>query len=331
MNYRSLGGTGLTVSEVGFGTWGIGGATKGAVSYGPTDDAQSRRALRRALDLGITFYDTADLYGYGHSETLLGETFKGMRDKVVIASKVGFLDQSGGQDFSPDHIRKSIDQTLRRLQSDYVDLYQLHDPGIEWLDAHPDVCDTLSVLQKEGKIRARGISLRAPEDGPSAIEKLGFQSIQVNFNMVDQRPIDSGDGGDGGLLDLCRSRNVGVIGRTPLCFGFLTGKYSASTGFHAQDHRSRWSPEQIDLWVGAFRLFRESGSFDGQTDTQIALRFCLSYPEISTTIPGMLSEREVEENVDAGFAGALPDADRKQIETIYRKQRFYLGAASSLK
>ena len=325
MNYRPLGGTGLTVSEIGFGTWGIGGATKGAVSYGPTDDAQSRLALRRALDLGITFFDTADLYGYGHSETLLGEAFKGVRDKVVIASKVGFLDQSGRQDFSPAHIRKSIDQTLKRLQSDYVDLYQLHDPKMDWLESNPDVCDTLVALQKEGKIRARGISLRAPEDGPTAIEKLGFQSIQVNFNMVDQRPVD------GGLLDLCRSGNIGVIGRTPLCFGFLTGKYSAATGFHAQDHRSRWSPEQIDLWVGAFRLFRATGSFDGQTDTQIALRFCLTYPEVSTTIPGMLSEREVEENVAAALAGALSGTDREQIETIYRKQRFYLGAESSLK
>lgn len=324
MNYRPLGSTGLTVSEVGFGTWGIGGAANGSVSYGPTDDAESSRALRRAFDLGITFYDTADLYGYGHSEALLGNTFKGMRDRVVIASKVGFLNQNGAQDFSPAHIRRSIDRTLVRLQSDYVDLYQLHDPHMEVIQ-NPTVCATLAALQTEGKIRAYGISVRHPNDGLIAVSKLGFRALQVNFNMVDQRPVEIG------LFDLCRAQNVGVIGRTPLCFGFLTGKYSVSSDFHVQDHRSRWSPEQIEKWSGAFKVFRSSGSFRGQTDTQIALRYCLSYPELSTTIPGMLSEREVEENVNAVITGPLPSHEREQIEAIYRTQDFYVGVPSSLK
>src|SRR5437899_9108690 len=125
MNYRALGDTGLRVSEIGFGTWGLGGDTGGAISYGPTSDETSRAALRCALDEGINFFDTSDLYGFGHSEELLGEVFGDCRDQVVIASKGGFVD-AVKQDFSPMHLRNALEKSLRRLRTDYVDLYQLH-------------------------------------------------------------------------------------------------------------------------------------------------------------------------------------------------------------
>lgn len=319
MKYRTLGNTGLQVSEIGFGTWGIGGSSNGSVSYGPTDDAESRKALERAFDLGVTFYDTADLYGYGHAEALLGATFKHVRDRIVIASKGGFLNQNGNQDFSATHIRKSIEASLKRLQCDYIDLYQLHDPPISLLDEDPTICEALCVLKKEGKIRAYGISLRAPEDGLVAVGRLGFDVVQVNFNMIDQRPRENG------LMDLCNKMSAGLISRTPLCFGFLSGKYSAGMKFHSQDHRSRWSQAQIEVWANAYLLFRGDLSPTNDTDTQTALRYCLSYPAISTVIPGMLREGEVDENIAASKLGALPAEERKKIETIYKQHNFFLG------
>jgi len=325
MKYRQLGRTGLQVSEIGFGAWGIGGSSKGAISYGPTDDSESCKALLRAFDLGITFYDTADLYGYGHSEKLLGTTFHNLRHRVVIASKVGLLDQSGAQDFSPPHIRSSLEATLKRLNSDYIDLYQLHDPPIGLIESDPSICETLGSLRKEGKIRAYGISLRHPDDSLIATGKLGFAAVQVNFNMIDQRLLENGS------LGACRDRGVGIISRTPLCFGFLTGKYPAQTQFHAQDHRSKWPSRQVELWANAYRLFRCALPLNGQTDAQIALRYCLSYPEISTAIPGMLLDTEVEENVAASALGPLSEREREDIEAIYNNYIFFLGAGKSAK
>jgi aryl-alcohol dehydrogenase-like predicted oxidoreductase len=199
--------------------------------------------------MGVTFYDTSDLYGYGHSESLIGAVFKDLRAEVVIASKVGYLKSYGPQDFSPEYIRKSLEGSLRRLQTDYIDLYQLHDPPMDLLENDERILDTLHSLKQEGKVRAFGVSLRSPGDGLVAIQKLGLWCMQVNFNMVDQRAMENG------LMALCESEGVGFICRTPLCFGFLTGKYDPETKFAAYDHRSAWSPEQVALWASAPQLF----------------------------------------------------------------------------
>jgi len=328
MKNRALGSTGLVVSEIGFGAWGIGGASQGSVSYGPTDDEESRRALRRAFELGVTFYDTADLYGYGHSENLLGSVFKATRRDVVIASKVGLLNQEGAQDFSPAHIRKSIEGSLKRLQSDYLDLYLLHDPPLAALERDPTIIEALRALEKEGKVRASGISVRAREEGLIAIQKFGFNVVQVNFNMLDQRALKIG------LIGLCRAERAGIICRTPLCFGFLTGKYSSETQFDARDHRSRWSSLQLERWTEANVLFSRIKRTDEQTDAQLALRYCLSYPEVSTTIPGMLTDKEVEENAGASRLGPLNNEARREIEAIYQSHNFFVaqtGAAQGMK
>jgi len=328
MKYRTLGRTGLLVSEIGFGAWGIGGAANGAISYGPTDDRESEKALRRAFDVGVTFYDTADLYGYGHSEHVIGTVFKDMRDRVVIASKVGLLNQEGAHDFSPGHIQKSIEGSLRRLQSDYLDLYQLHDPPLALLQQDPSITESLRSLEKEGKIRAWGISVRSQEEAFVAIANLGVRVVQVNFNMTDQRVRENG------LMALCRAEQVGLICRTPLCFGFLTGRYSADTQFGALDHRSRWPSSQLERWTDANALFSRVKGTDDQTDAQFALRYCLSYPEVSTTIPGMLTDKEVEENVGASLLGPLADQARLAIEAIYKDHKFFVaknGAAWGMK
>src|SRR5262249_11959223 len=152
-------------------------------------------------------------------------------------------------------------------------------------------------FKREGVVRAIGISVRSPQDGLRAVKKFGIECVQVNFNMTDQRAIDTG------LWTLCERQQVGVIVRTPLCFGFLTGKYSGGFQFDASDHRSTWSRDQIALWAKAHEVFSSVCQTNTQTPVELALRFCLSYPVVSTVIPGMLNNLQVEENVRAGNLG----------------------------
>ena len=315
MRQRQLGRSGVAVSEIGFGAWGIGGNKDGAVAYGPTDEAQSLDALSAAFDTGINFFDTADLYGFGESERLIGKAFAKKRGEVVIATKGGMLDPQGRQDFAPAHLAESLDASLKRLGTDYVDLYQLH-------GASPDVLEglvgTLDNIRRRGKARAIGISLRAPEDGKKALDLYPFDAVQVNFNLLDQRAVDSG------LMELCRERGAGIIVRTPLCFGFLTGGYSATQQYDASDHRSRWNIEQRKVWASAYELF---SGIKGRADTpaQFALRFCLSFDAVSSVIPGMLTRAHVEENAAASDGPALGAAEIHRIGDIYHSHRFFVG------
>ena len=322
MNYRALGSTGLVVSELGYGCWGIGGISEGATSYGETDDVVSRDALRRAYDRGITLFDTADVYGSGRSEEILGEALKQVRPQVVLASKVGMVRYGDPADFSPAHIMQAIEGTLRRLQTTWLDLYQLHSPDMALLLEQPESMLALRRLKEQGKIRAFGISVREPQDAVAAIEQLGCECVQVNFNLIDQRPLQNG------LLQLCERQRIALIARTPLCFGFLSGRYSAESVFDERDHRSRWPREQIALWASAHNRFRavvETRS--PQTSAQLALRYCISYPEVSTTIPGMLTPQEVEENAVVSDLGPLAASERLAIEGIYRRSNFFVASS----
>lgn len=321
MNYRQLGNTGLKVSEIGFGCWGIGGVAPGTKSYGPVDDRASIAALSRALELGVNFYDTSDLYGRGHSEEVLAAAFRHKRNQVLYASKVGVAFDAEGKQYKElglEHLRKSLEGSLRRLQTDYIDLYELHDPPMDALKADPRPIDFLKSAHAAGKIRAWGISAASPADGLVAIETFGAPAIQINFNMIDQRAIENG------LLNLANRRNVGIIGRTPLCFGFLTGCYNADTKFDPADHRAGWSREQIALWTHAPKLF--SAAIDpesGQTFGQIALRYCISYPAISTIIPGMHTSMEAEENIASIAWGPLNERQRISAECVYKNHVFF--------
>ncbi len=320
MRYRQLGATGIRVSEIGFGAWGIGGNAKGAVAYGPADEDESRKALLQAVEVGVNFFDTSDFYGFGHSEAVLGRALRPVRSKVAIATKVGFLNAAGDQDFSPSHIERSLDASLRRLQTDYVDLYQLHSPPRELLKSNSEIVKTLERLQAAGRIKAFGLSLRAPDDGLVAVRELGFNCLQVNFNLLDQRAIGNG------LFDLCSKRNVGVIVRTPLVFGFLTGHYSATDDFDPSDHRRRWSPEQLERWATAHHLFVALiDAKNGEKPSQFALRFCLSFDSVSTVIPGMLKAEHVIENAGASDLGPLSQPACGRIAEIYREHGFLVN------
>ncbi len=315
MKYRLLGKSGLRVSEVGFGTWGLGGT-----AYGEVDDQVSEATLLAAYERGVNFYDTSDMYGDGHSEELLGKVFRTVRSEVVLATKGGNLPHTGlhmPQDFSVPYLTRALEGSLRRLRTDTVDVYQLHSPILSELEAHEEVISLLQRWVKEGKIRAYGVSVRSPKDGLTAIEQYGFSVLEVNFNMMDQRALDSG------LLDLAVKNQVGLIARTPLVFGYLTGTLTGEEQMPSTDHRRNWPADQRKRWAKSSTLFDFLCLPDQRTSVQAALRFCLDHEAISTVIPGMMTPQQVEENIQASEIPSLSAAEREKIQTIYQTNEFY--------
>lgn len=313
---RALGRTGLHVSEVGFGTWGLGGD-----SYGPVEDAVSLETLRYAYDSGVNFYDTSDLYGNGHSEQIVGEAFRSVREHVIITTKVGLLPHTGfdmPSDFSPNYIRRALEASLKRLRTDYVDLYLLHSPTMDTLRGDPEIIGTLNRLREAGKIRAFGVSVRSPQDGVTALEEFDFPAVQVNFNLIDQRALECG------LFDLAVHREAGIIVRTPLCFGYLTGKLNGKENLQrGKDHRANWPKAQLRRWAGAPNLFSFINNGHSRTPAQLALRDRLDHPAVSTVIPGMMSSAEVRENLGASALKCLSEAEMRRIRLVYANNDFY--------
>jgi aryl-alcohol dehydrogenase-like predicted oxidoreductase len=323
LEQRALGRSGLTISTIGFGAWGIGGLTPNATSYGQTDDAVSRQALLSAFAAGVDFFDTSPAYGRGRSERLIGETLADVRENIKIATKGGIRNFDEPIDFSPAGLDQTLDESLRRLKTGYVDLYQLHNPTAAVLNAPDPVATLINGLRRDGVIRAFGVSVARPEDGLTAMDRLEIDSIQVNFNLVDQRIIDCG------LLDKARARNIAIIARTPLCFGLLSGAIPRDAEFDPTDHRSRWPKAQINYWIDAAGRFGEIVGHDetaGQTNAQLALRYCISFPGVATTIPGMMNDRDVTENVRAGALGPLPERALAIIRETYNAETFFLGS-----
>jgi aryl-alcohol dehydrogenase-like predicted oxidoreductase len=318
---RPLGVTGIRVSEVGFGTWAIGGDANGSMGYGPTDDEESLAALADARALGCTLFDTSNLYGWGHAEALLGQAFAACRRDVVLATKAGFAHQDGRQDFSPDAIRRSLDGSLRRLRTDHVDLLQLHNPTRDVLDGSDRLFTTLEAMRHEGTIRAFGISAASPDEALLYAQRYHPQSLQVNFNLGDLRALHNG------LFEVCRARDIGVIVRSPLAAGFLTGQLGVSDAFAATDHRRRYDAKMRARWIDAVQRLRPV--FDDApraTPAQNAIRFVLSFASVSAVIPGMFRVADVREDLGAAGLPRLDPSRRDAVEAIYQ-QVFYQGAA----
>lgn len=316
MQHRALGSTGLTVSAIGFGGWGIGGRTAGATSYGDTDDAVSRRALARAFERGITFFDTSPAYGDGRSERLIGEAFRGRRDRVVIATKAGYRSWTAAPDYSPAAIRASVEGSLARLGTDYVDLLQLHNAPAALLRAEPAVVAALEELKRAGKIRAWGVSARSPADGAAAIRASGAAVVQANLNMLDVRAVT------GGLVEAALAAGAGLIARTPLCFGFLGG---GATTFAPGDHRAAWPERQIARWrEGAALMFTQAAPATAAERATTALRFCLSVPAVACVIPGILTPEESDRNAAAGDLPPLPPEQYEAVLALNRAHAFFV-------
>jgi len=319
MKYRIFGSANLKVSEIGFGGWGIGGNHGKSIAYGPTDDNESIDALNTAYERGINFFDTSPLYGFGHSEKLIGEVFKNKRQNLIYATKVGYINYNGDQNFSPQFIEQSLNQSLKRLKTDYVDILQMHDVPLKTLQESNGLYEIMLLLKKKGKCRYFGISNKTQDDAKQVLKKNFFQSVQLNFNLIDQRAFENG------LFNNCTNNKTAIICKTPLCFGFLTGQYNPETIFHSDDHRSRWSKEQIKLWSNSLNFFlNDLKDSDDQSITQFALRFCLSFGEISTIIPGMLNKKQVIENTESSNLTHYSDEILKKINQIYSNRNFFI-------
>jgi aryl-alcohol dehydrogenase-like predicted oxidoreductase len=304
---RRLGTTGIEVSEIGFGTWAIGGVAAGTIAYGPTDDQESVAALREARALGCTFFDTSNLYGWGHAETLLGQAFVRCRESIVIATKAGYVSADGNQDFSSDTLYRSLEASLERLQTTYVDLLQLHNPPPEALDDEW-LLAAVQAMQDDGLIRAWGISARTPDEALLFATRYRPACVQVNFNLGDLRALRCG------LFATCRDLGVGIVVRTPLAAGFLTGQLGEDATFEESDHRSRYDAATRARWVEAVR--RLNPIFDDAPDAtpaQNAIRYALSFDAVSSVIPGMMRVSQVREDL---AASRLPRLTARQLAGI---------------
>jgi aryl-alcohol dehydrogenase-like predicted oxidoreductase len=304
MRYRRLGRSQLMTSEVGLGAWAIGGG------WGPVDDETSIAALRKAVDLGVSFIDTADVYGEGHSEEVIGKALEGNnRHRAVIATKAG-LKSPSGNDFSPAHIVEALEGSMKRLNTDWVDLLQLHNPTQAAL-ADPELWETLRKLKQEGKIRAYGASVQSPRDAIKAIENGDVDTVQVVFNVIDQDAR--------AFFETARAHNVGVIARVPLASGFLSGKYSHDHKFHRTDWRARLGEPRRRL------MLRRAAALDpvveglGSTRAQAAIAFVLSYPDVAVTIPGVKTPEQADENASASRHAPLSPEHRQHLEQAFEQ------------
>jgi len=304
MQYRELGKTGIKVSEIGFGAWAIGGPTEASgvpIGWGRTSDDESLATIRRARDLGVTFFDTADSYGFGRSESLLGIVLSRKRQDVVIATKVGNARNTVGElrkDFTKQHIFVAVDGSLRRLRTDYIDLYQLHNPTLQDL-RREEIQEAMERLQEVGKIRYWGVSVSSPEDGIEIMTHGWGYALQVLYNVLNQAPADH-------LFPMAKEKGYGIIVRVPLASGLLTGKFRADTVFPADDVRQNFlTPRRLQE---ATDRVDEVKSIIGGTARNLAegaLRFVLAHDAVSTVIPGARNVHQIEMNV-AATEGRLP-------------------------
>ena len=314
MRTRKLGRTGLRVSEVGFGAWAIGGT-----GYGPTDDRESNRALLHAFEKGINFFDTADTYGHGHSEKLIGEIFQksSKRSQALIASKAGWDFYHGGdkKNFEADYIRFACGESLRRLKTDYIDLYQLHNPKLEAIQ-DGSVFKTLAELKKEGKIRFWGVSIHLPKEGVQTIQEGSSDTIQAVYNLIDQRIRRE-------LIPVCEEHDIGLIAREPLYCGLLTGKYNQKSQFQKTDHRNRWDDERRAADFKKIDRLTQILQPKQLALKQSAIEFVLRENAVSVVIPGMKTIEQVEDHLCASNHPKVDDETFHELKQLFEQDETF--------
>jgi aryl-alcohol dehydrogenase-like predicted oxidoreductase len=315
MKYRELGRTGWKVSEVSFGAWAIGGA------WGRVDDGESIAALNKAIDMGVNFIDTADVYGDGHSEQLIANVLKGHRDTVHVATKAGRrLDPHTADGYNARNLTSFIERSLRNLQTNCLDLVQLHCPPTE-VYYRPEVFGALDDLVQAGKIRHYGVSVEKVEEALKAIEYPNVQTVQIIFNMLRHRPSEL-------LFREAKRRKEGILARVPLASGLLTGKMTLQTAFEADDHRNfNRHGESFDVGETFSGVDYETGLAaveelkklipPGATMAQFALRWILMFDAVSCIIPGAKRPSQAEDNIRAADLAPLSDATMTRVQEIY--------------
>jgi len=318
MNYRELGRTGWKVSALSFGAWAIGG------SWGRVDDRESYAALNRAIELGVNFFDTADVYGDGRSERLLAKLRKDHHDQIIIATKAGrALDPHVAEGYTHQNLTFFVERSLRNLQAEALDLLQLHCPPTE-VFYRPEVFGALDDLVKAGKIRYYGVSVEKVEEALKAIEYPNVQSVQIIFNMFRQRPADL-------FFDQAKKRNVGILARVPLASGMLTGKLTPTSRFEADDHRTyNRHGEGFDRgetfagvdYASGLKAVEELKAIcpQGMSMTQFALCWILMFDAVTCAIPGARRPVQADENFSAADLPPIPPDTMDKVKAIYAQQ-----------
>jgi len=317
VNYRVFGRCGWAVSEVGFGAWAIGG------SWGKVDEEDAVAALHRAIDCGVNFIDTADVYGDGKSERLIARVLKDRKERVFVATKAGRrLVPHTADGYTEENLTKFVERSLKNLEVETIDLLQLHCPPTE-VYYRPEVFAALDKLVAQGKIRYYGVSVEKVEEGLKAIEYPGVRSVQIIFNIFRQRPAEL-------FFARCREKRVAIIARVPLASGLLTGKITKDTVFPPDDHRNfnRYGQafDRGETFAGVdfekgLQAVEELRALvpQGFTMAQFALKWILMFPEVSTVIPGAKNPRQAEENAKASDLPPLREEVMESIREIYEK------------
>lgn len=317
MNYRELGRTGWKVSALSFGAWAIGGA------WGSVDDQESYAALNRAIELGVNFFDTADVYGDGRSERLLGKLRKEHQERIIIATKAGrALNPHIADGYNRTNLTGFVERSLRNLQTEALDLLQLHCPPTE-VFYRPEVFGILDELVKAGKIRYYGVSVEKVEEALKAIEYPNLQSVQIIFNMFRQRPAEL-------FFEQARKRKVGILARVPLASGMLTGKLTPTSKFEGDDHRAyNRRGESFDRgetfsgvdYATGLRTVNELTAIcpPGMSMTQFALRWILMFDAVTCAIPGAKRPAQADENFAAADMAPISPATMEQVKGVYER------------
>ncbi len=324
---RYLGRSGIEVSALGMGCWAIGGPWtdgKNPLGWGEIDDGESIRAIHAAIDCGVDFFDTANVYGAGHSERVLGRALAGHRSKVVIATKFNAVFDEAtrlatGVDTSPDGIRRALEDSLSRLNTDCIDLYQFHDNGFPADEALP-VRETLEELVVSGKIRAYGWSTDFPDRAEVFAQGPHCTAIQLQLNVLDDNPA---------VVDLCERYDLAAINRGPLAMGLLTNRYDADTEASADDVRGERSPDWMKYfkggrpnpeWLAKRETVREILSSEGRTVAQGSLAWLWARSPKNIPIPGFRTVKQVEENAGAMEFDPLLPEQMQEIEGVLKRR-----------
>ncbi len=316
MEYRQLGRTDMQVATVSFGAWAIGG------TWGPVQDEESLATLHRAIDLGVNFIDTADVYGDGRSERLIARLRKERpRDTIYVATKAGRrLPQQIASEYTRANLTSWIERSLQNLEVEALDLLQLHCPSPQVYDM-PEVFGILDDLVKAGKLRYYGVSVETVEEAMKAIRYPNVQSVQIIFNMLRLKPIET-------FFPAARAKQVGILARVPLASGLLTGKLTAQSTFDADDHRSfnrngesfdkgeTFSGVPYDRGLQAVEALKQIKPA-GMTMPQFALRWILMFDAVTCTIPGAKRPSQEEDNAAAANLPPLSKAVMDGVQKIY--------------
>jgi aryl-alcohol dehydrogenase-like predicted oxidoreductase len=330
MKYRKLGKSGIKVSEIGFGAWVIGLDWWGK----KIDDDNAIRMLKRAYDLGINFYETADMYGKGKSERVIAQAFKDMRNEVVYSTKWGYdmynVEQIGHNEISQRHdpgfLEYALEQSMKRLQTNYIDVYSLHNPKLDAIK-NDSLFMSLDGLLQSGKIKSHGVALGPAigwkDEGLLAIEKRSISCLQTVYNILEQEPGRT-------FLDAAGKNNVGVMARVPDASGVLTGKVSEKTVFDKNDHRGNRKKEWIIEAIQKIEKIKPIANANGWNISQLAIKFILSQMAISVVIPTAIDIEEIEMFVAMSDGKYLNENELAQITDLYNNN-FYIKPIISSK